>query len=113
MFVFIVPQYWHPLTIHAYHRGGGIAGLTFALALCKGCHDVVIDVYEAGPKFSEVGAGLNMWPRVLEIFRDFGIEDDLKQYVESPTQSTFDVHHGLLSLSLSLPRRKADEIPQV
>ncbi|KAH8084324.1 hypothetical protein BXZ70DRAFT_568948 [Cristinia sonorae] len=64
--------------------GGGIGGLSFAVALLKARNDVVIDIYEAGETFSELGAGLNLWPRVLEVLHSFGLEDELYKYAGPP-----------------------------
>ncbi|THH32611.1 hypothetical protein EUX98_g1557 [Antrodiella citrinella] len=64
--------------------GGGIAGLMFALALSKSREDIAIDIYEAGPDFSELGAGLNLWPRVLEIMDSFGLIGELQATAGKP-----------------------------
>jgi 2-polyprenyl-6-methoxyphenol hydroxylase-like FAD-dependent oxidoreductase len=55
--------------------GGGIGGLTTALAL----HNVGIDatVYERADVFSEVGAGISLWPNATRILRDLGVLDKL------------------------------------
>ena len=68
--------------------GGGIGGLCFAIALSRARNDVTVDIYEAGPNFSEFGAGLNLWPRVLEILHTFGLKDALRQYAGSSTEGT-------------------------
>lgn len=59
--------------------GGGIGGLSFAVALAQSGADFDVDIYESAPAFSEVGAGIGMWPRVTQILRDLGLEDDLKK----------------------------------
>ncbi|KAF9460590.1 salicylate hydroxylase [Collybia nuda] len=56
--------------------GGGIGGLTAAVALSK-YPDIDIDIYEAATKFSEVGAGIGVWPRVWKILAHLGLDNDL------------------------------------
>lgn len=51
--------------------GGGISGLTLAIALLK--HDIPITVYEAAPHFAEIGAGVALGPnagRAMELMSD-------------------------------------------
>ncbi|KAF9449151.1 4-aminobenzoate hydroxylase [Macrolepiota fuliginosa MF-IS2] len=59
--------------------GAGIVGLTFAIALNEfdRDHKFAIDIYEATPELSEIGAGINVWPRTWEILKQFGLEDTL------------------------------------
>lgn len=45
--------------------GGGISGLTLAIALHK--HNIPITVYESAASFSEIGAGLNFQPNFVRI----------------------------------------------
>lgn len=59
--------------------GGGIAGLCLAAALNKldPTRDCVqVDVYEASPEFTEVGAGLTLWGRVCEALATLGLAQD-------------------------------------
>lgn len=42
--------------------GGGIGGLTCALALSQ-YGDIDVDIYEGASRFAEVGAGFGLWPR--------------------------------------------------
>ncbi|MEM7738844.1 MAG: FAD-dependent monooxygenase [Deinococcota bacterium] len=55
--------------------GGGIGGLTTALAL----YNVGIEatVYERTDKFSAVGAGISLWPNATRILRDLGVLGEL------------------------------------
>ncbi|KAI0729300.1 hypothetical protein BC629DRAFT_1601528 [Irpex lacteus] len=59
--------------------GGGIGGLAFAVALAKTGADVDVDIYESAAKFSEIGAGIGMWPRVWNTLVGLGLEEDLKR----------------------------------
>jgi salicylate hydroxylase len=54
--------------------GGGIGGLSAALALERRGIEVV--VYEQSPQLGEIGAGLNLSPNALKTFRALGIEQD-------------------------------------
>ncbi|KAI0332657.1 salicylate hydroxylase [Cubamyces sp. BRFM 1775] len=56
--------------------GGGVGGLTCAVALSR-CSDVHVDVYEAAAEFTEVGAGIGVWPRTWKILCSLGLADDL------------------------------------
>ncbi|KAG1717600.1 hypothetical protein EDD22DRAFT_964616 [Suillus occidentalis] len=51
--------------------GGGVGGLTLALALSQ-YPDIVVDVYEAAQSFYEIGAGFAIWPRAFKVLRKLG-----------------------------------------
>lgn len=71
---------------HTYYSGGGIAGLTTALALThfsKERHDIKLDVYEAATQFTEIGAGIGFWPRPWNILKKLGCTDDLERLLEN------------------------------
>ena len=46
--------------------GGGIGGLTAAVALRQAGFDV--DLYEQAPELTEVGGGINMGPNAVRVF---------------------------------------------
>lgn len=46
--------------------GGGVGGLTLAVALSK-YPDIDVEVFEAARQFTEIGAGLGIWPRDFEV----------------------------------------------
>ncbi|KAJ3732450.1 hypothetical protein DFJ43DRAFT_1074042 [Lentinula guzmanii] len=56
--------------------GGGIGGLTFAVAL-KECSDLQVDLYEQAHQITEIGAGITLWHRGYEILKSLGMKDDL------------------------------------
>lgn len=57
--------------------GGGIAGLTCAVALSKH-RDISIDIYEGATQFSDlIGGGLGMWLRTRKVMRQLGLDADL------------------------------------
>ena len=55
------------------NRGGGIGGLTLAVALSRiqpsidFINDVEIDIYEASSQFTQIGTGITLWPRAWKI----------------------------------------------
>src|SRR4051795_13266692 len=51
--------------------GGGIGGLTAAVALRKAGVD--IDLYEQAPELTEVGGGINMGPNAVRVLRRLGL----------------------------------------
>ncbi|KAG1737807.1 hypothetical protein EDB19DRAFT_1895769 [Suillus lakei] len=51
--------------------GGGVGGLTLAVALSR-YPDIVVDVYEAAQSFYEIGAGFGIWPRTFKVLRKLG-----------------------------------------
>ena len=55
--------------------GGGIGGLTAAIALRK--RGVEAAVYEKSPELREVGAGISLWPNAVKALRKLGLGDAL------------------------------------
>lgn len=51
--------------------GGGVGGLTLAVALSRH-QDIAVDVYEAAQSFCEIGAGVGVWPRAFRVLRKLG-----------------------------------------
>jgi salicylate hydroxylase len=74
--------------VRAGHRlrvavvGGGIGGLTAAIALHRAGLDV--NVYEQG-EFTEVGAGVALGPNALTLLRRLGLEQRLESVAAHPT----------------------------
>ncbi|EGO26930.1 hypothetical protein SERLADRAFT_414770 [Serpula lacrymans var. lacrymans S7.9] len=56
--------------------GGGIGGLTLAVALAKH-HDIDVVIYEAAKRLTEIGAGVGLWPRAWKILKALGLDGDL------------------------------------
>ncbi len=68
-----------------WYSGGGIGGLAFAVALAKSGGDFDVDIYESAGSFTEIGAGLNLWPRIEKILTDLGLGVDLQsRYTKFP-----------------------------
>jgi 2-polyprenyl-6-methoxyphenol hydroxylase-like FAD-dependent oxidoreductase len=56
--------------------GGGIAGLASALALSR--RGWSVEVMEQAPEFTEVGAGLSLWPNALRALDVLGVGDEVR-----------------------------------
>ncbi|WP_312793896.1 FAD-dependent monooxygenase, partial [Tianweitania sp.] len=63
--------------------GGGIAGLTAALALAA--EGFSVRLFEATHEFGEVGAGLQLSPNATHILRRLGVLDHLLPHAVAPT----------------------------
>ena len=62
--------------------GGGIGGLTCAIALA--CRARPVQVLERAASFSEVGAGIQLGPNATRILQQFGVWDALKDTIVIP-----------------------------
>lgn len=63
--------------------GGGIGGLTAAIALHRAGHDVV--VFEQAARFSRVGADINLTPNAVRALDGIGIGDALRAFGARPS----------------------------
>jgi len=63
--------------------GGGVGGLTAALALIKTGHKVT--VFERAEKFLRIGADVNLTPNAVKALDGLGIGDALRQTAARPT----------------------------
>jgi hypothetical protein len=57
--------------------GAGIGGLVLAIVIGKFNPNLAIDLYEAGPEISTVGAGIGIWRRTWDIAQDMGLDQVL------------------------------------
>lgn len=64
--------------------GGGIGGLTAALALARSGHAVT--VLEQAPVLAEVGAGIQLSPNASRVLIDLGLEKDLAAVAVGPRE---------------------------
>ncbi|TSE18658.1 3-hydroxybenzoate 6-hydroxylase 1 [Tepidimonas alkaliphilus] len=64
--------------------GGGIAGLSAALALHRARPELRTTLLEQAPEFSEIGAGLQLGPNAVRVLRDWGLAEALAQVAAFP-----------------------------
>ncbi|OSD06217.1 FAD/NAD-P-binding domain-containing protein [Trametes coccinea BRFM310] len=57
--------------------GGGVCGLTCAVALQKA--GVPVRLFEAAPAFGEIGAGIGIGPNAVRVLKDIGVLDAILQ----------------------------------
>ena len=67
--------------------GGGIGGLTCALALSRAGHSV--QLYEQAPAFGEIGAGIMLTPNATRVLRHFGLGAALDRSGMRPPASRY------------------------
>ena len=80
------------LTAHSnscshHTSGGGVGGLTAALAISHFSaerKDIFVDLYEAAPSFTEVGAGIGMYKRTWKVMKALGLEEGLRGLTKIP-----------------------------
>ncbi|PPQ78461.1 hypothetical protein CVT25_011856 [Psilocybe cyanescens] len=63
--------------------GAGIGGLSLSAALgfMGDRDDLEIDIYEASPCISDVGAGISTWPRTWEVAKAMGLHERLLSFL--------------------------------
>ncbi|WP_330235001.1 FAD-dependent oxidoreductase [Streptomyces sp. NBC_00566] len=66
--------------------GGGIVGLTTAIALREAGIDAV--VYEQAPEIRAAGAGLGIWANAMAVFDELGLGEQLRA-IAKPTEMYF------------------------
>src|SRR5262245_59621340 len=71
--------------------GGGIGGLTAALALAQRGFDV--QVYEQAGEVWEVGAGVQVGPSAMRIFHALGLMDAVMAVAAKPGRRGFRLWH--------------------
>ncbi len=43
---------------------------------------IELDIYEAAEELTEIGAGINIWPRAIEMLTEIGLEADILKLYE-------------------------------
>jgi hypothetical protein len=82
--------------------GGGITGAALANLLLKHPDKIEVQVYEAAKHFDEIGAGIGLWGRALEVFKPAGLYEEVLKVAIRPDSKD----PGMLSyivLVLGLP----------
>lgn len=77
--------------------GGGIAGLTAALAFAR--KGFAVQVFEKAPRLDEAGAGLQISPNAVHLLRDLGILDALGPVAVRPGDVTLIDARSLATLA--------------
>ncbi|KAI0787948.1 FAD/NAD-P-binding domain-containing protein [Fomes fomentarius] len=70
--------------------GGGISGLTLAIALSRYAppdSPIAVDIYEADKEVRTVGAGITVWPRTWAVMRHLDLYEDLSRVAVQPESS--------------------------
>ena len=62
--------------------GGGIGGLSMALALSR--KGVAVQVLEQAPEFMEIGAGIQLGPNVFRMFEVLGLTEQMFHWCAFP-----------------------------
>ncbi len=44
--------------------------------------EIELDIYEAAEELTEIGAGINLWPRAIEMLTKIGLEADILKLYE-------------------------------
>jgi hypothetical protein len=68
---------------HEANSGGGIAGLTFANVVTS--PSIQIDIYEGAKSFGEIGAGIGIYSRSLQLLHDIGVKEELDKLAINQT----------------------------
>lgn len=79
--------------------GGGIAGLSAAVALKQ--KGFSVHVYERAPELNEVGAGILLWSCMKQIFEELELGEAFRQF--SNPLSHFNLANNLLEKVISTP----------
>ncbi len=62
--------------------GGGLGGLTAALALAR--HGFAVRVLEGAPQFGAIGYGIQFGPNVFHVFERIGVSESVLEKADSP-----------------------------
>jgi 2-polyprenyl-6-methoxyphenol hydroxylase-like FAD-dependent oxidoreductase len=74
--------------------GGGIGGLTMALALHN--RGISSRVYEAATEFQMLGLGINLMPHAIRVLTSLGLSEMLQFYGVEAREFTYFNRHGQL-----------------
>ena len=85
--------------------GGGIGGLTAALALKE--FGFESEIYEQAPALLDVGAAIALWPNALRVLERLGLADTIRKHAGEMNEIRWLDHRGSLLNRLSIPRSVA------
>lgn len=80
--------------------GGGIGGLTVALALRKFGFEA--EVYEQAPELLDVGAAIAVWPNALRVLDQLGLADTIRAHAGEIKEIQWLESHGFVINRLSI-----------
>ena len=89
--------------------GGGIGGLTLALALQA--RGLSCQVYEAASVFKPLGVGINMMPHAIRVLTSLGLEAKLQAFGVEAREFTYFNRHGQFILAEPCGRFAGYEYP--
>lgn len=81
--------------------GGGIGGLTAALALRQFGFEP--QIFERAPHLLEVGSAILMWPNAMRVLHRLGVADTVREHGAALEKSRWLRHDGKLLNQFSLP----------
>ncbi len=73
--------------MHAIIVGGGIGGLTLALALHKA--GISCKVYASTPELRAIGVGINLLPHSTKVLDELGLQDELARVAVTTREAAF------------------------
>ena len=76
--------------------GGGIGGLTLALAVHASGTAKRIRIFEAAPEIKPLGTGINLGPHAIKELSALGLQDALTRHAVLPQDYAFFTRHGQL-----------------
>ncbi len=85
--------------------GGGIGGLTTALALKEFGFEA--EVYEQAPVLLDVGAAIAVWPNALRVLERLGLAETIRQHAGSIDEIRWLDQRGFLINRVSIPKSVA------
>jgi 2-polyprenyl-6-methoxyphenol hydroxylase-like FAD-dependent oxidoreductase len=100
----VPPNTWMRIAI----IGGGIGGLTAALALKEFGFEA--QIFEQAPQLLEVGAAILMWPNAMRVLHRLGVADTIREHGAVLEKARWLKHDGKPLNNFSLPET---EIPAV
>jgi 2-polyprenyl-6-methoxyphenol hydroxylase-like FAD-dependent oxidoreductase len=74
--------------------GGGVGGLTLALALHKRNPACGVRIFEAANEFKPLGVGINLMPHAIRILDGLGVRDTLAKVSVEAKEFAFFTHNG-------------------